>query len=145
MKENYIKIIEFILQHEGYKSNDPDDSGGLTIWGISAKSHPIEVKEMALISKEEAKKIAINIYKKEYWDEIEGDNIPDKLDWVIMDTAVVQGTYRANVMFNLYLDNWRDALFHRIAEFILVSKKGNNIKYLRGWINRCLELWEILR
>ena len=37
---SFERTVEFVLSHEGLYSNDPDDLGGETVYGISRKYHP---------------------------------------------------------------------------------------------------------
>lgn len=54
--------INYVLQWEGEFSDDKDDRGGATKWGISSKSHPnVDIKNLT-------KEQAIEIYRKEYWE-----------------------------------------------------------------------------
>jgi len=70
-RNNFDKAIKFTLLREGFISNDPNDMGGFTIFGISSRWYPKEVKELKrLIDEgkvEEAKKYAIEFYYKNYW------------------------------------------------------------------------------
>jgi lysozyme family protein len=47
MKDNFDKALSFVLSWEGGYSNDPDDPGGETNFGISKRSYPNEnIKDM---------------------------------------------------------------------------------------------------
>lgn len=71
---SFEKIIEFTLKWEGFLSDDKDDPGGLTKYGISQKHHPaLNIPELTL---DEAKEL----YRKEYWEPIESGY--DDLDMV---------------------------------------------------------------
>jgi lysozyme family protein len=60
--ERFDHIINVILSNEGGYSNNPDDKGGITKFGISSRSYP-DI-DIANLTKEEAK----NIYKRDFWD-----------------------------------------------------------------------------
>ncbi len=64
------KLIDRVLSHEGGYSNDPQDPGGETQWGISKRAHP-DVNIKALTRAQ-----AIDIYRADYWDKIKGDQLP---------------------------------------------------------------------
>lgn len=75
----------WILEAEGGLSNDPDDKGGLTKFGISRRSHPdVDIANLT----EDG---AAAIYRAEYWDAIRGDELPPPLALVVFDAAVLQG------------------------------------------------------
>lgn len=64
MRENelFSHVINVILSNEGGYSNNSNDKGGLTKFGISSRSYP-DV-DIANLTKEEAK----NIYRRDFWD-----------------------------------------------------------------------------
>lgn len=83
------ECVEVILAYEGnyiYNLNDP---GGETKFGISKRAYPdLDIRS---ITKEEA----IEIYRRDYWDQIEGDSLPDYIRLMAFDCAVNQGVARA--------------------------------------------------
>jgi len=95
MKENFEEIVGFVLKHEGYKSNHPDDPGGLTIWGFSQKYYPEIVKELSSLNERTSYHVAGDFYHRLFWDKLHCDDIPAPLDCVLFDTAVNVGISRA--------------------------------------------------
>lgn len=86
---NFDRIMDHIFKWEGGYVNHEHDPGGETNFGISKKAHPEEdIKNM---TKERAREI----YKKDYWDEFQGDKLPSGIAAVLMDYAVNAGVYRA--------------------------------------------------
>ncbi len=75
-----------VLKEEGVYSNNPSDPGGETKWGISKTSYPhLNIKEL---TKEQAEAI----YKKDFWETIQGDHLhDDKLAIEVMEEAVNMG------------------------------------------------------
>lgn len=82
-KGDFSNTAEFIFKHEGgYSSND---GNGPVNFGINEHANPdIDVKKL---TKEGAKAI----YKQRYWDAINGDQLPDGVALMTMDTAVNMG------------------------------------------------------
>jgi len=76
-----------LIKEEGEYSNDLSDPGGETKFGISKQSYPeLSIKSLTL---EDAK----NIYRRDYWEKIRGDELPsDKLAIEVMEEAVNMGT-----------------------------------------------------
>lgn len=135
MIETWDKAIQFILSWEGGYVNDPDDAGGETNFGICKRSFPNEdIKNMT-------RERAMEIYKANYWTPCKCDSLSSPLDIVVFDTAVNMGVGRAQA-FLYQTDNWRDYIILRMARYADISSKGNNIKFLRGWINRAVALWK---
>lgn len=67
------EIISEVIGIEGGYVNDKADSGGKTHWGITKKT----ARKMGYKGKMKdlPKDIAIDIYKRKYWDEIKGDTL----------------------------------------------------------------------
>jgi lysozyme family protein len=81
--------LTFVLSREGIVSNNPDDAGGLTKFGISSRQYP-EVGQSTF-----TKDNAIAIYKRDYWDRLKCDNLPWNVALVLFDTAVNHGQAQA--------------------------------------------------
>lgn len=91
---NYVDAINKVLEHEGGFVNDPSDSGGATNFGITQKVYEafkgrtVSVLEIQKMPKSDA----ILIYKREYWDKVQGDNLKSyKVAFALFDQAVNRG------------------------------------------------------
>lgn len=86
---------EKILALEGGLVDNPKDPGGLTKYGISIRSYPqLGVAGIKSLTKEEA----VEIYRRDYWDAIRGDDIQElssRLALIVFDTAVHSGPVQA--------------------------------------------------
>ena len=93
MKHNWEKSLEVILHHEGGYVNHPKDPGGETNMGVTKRVYEDfgGSKDMKELTKEDVEPI----YKKNYWDRVKGDDLPEGLDLMIFDFAVNAGTGRA--------------------------------------------------
>ena len=81
--------VELVIGFEGSYVNDPRDPGGETKWGISKRSYPdLDIRNL---STDDAKAI----YKRDYWDKVRCDELPEGLRLVVFDCAVNQGIARA--------------------------------------------------
>lgn len=132
MNENFKKALEFVLKWEGGYSNDPNDPGGETNFGISKRSHPdLDIKALT-------KEQASMIYFQKYWLPISVD-LPYPLDMVAFDTAVNCGMVRAkNWIQN---NDYKEVLLLRIWHYVQLAQKDQFKGYLRGWMNRVMDLW----
>lgn len=133
MRSNFEKALAFCLKWEGGYTNDPDDPGGETNFGINKRDHPKEdIKNMTC-------QRAAEIYLREYWIPVGGDTMLSPKDIVAFDSAVNCGVTRAKGWakagtWQAMIDE-RDAYYRRLAE-----KKPVMKKFLRGWLNRTRDL-----
>lgn len=123
--------MEFVLKWEGGYSNDPDDPGGETRWGISKRAYPS--LDIASLTKEEA----IAIYERDYWQKIGGDLLPPAMGLVAMNAAVNCGVSRARKWLDASGGNWREFLHLQLTHYALLR----NRLFLQGWLNRTLDCW----
>lgn len=77
--------LDWILEAEGGFSDDPDDSGGMTKFGISHKAYP--ALDIANLTKEEAGRI----YQRDYWDAVKAGEMPESIALAVFDGAVISG------------------------------------------------------
>lgn len=148
----------------GY-TNDPNDSGGETKWGISKRAHP-ELNIKALTFNE-----ALRIYQTNYWNKAYDEILSDKIAFKLYDMGVLIGIRKAgmylqkaikdlglhirvdgnigpitiaainildeDLLYNKFIIIL-EAYFKRIALF-----RPKNRKYLRGWLNRLSYVWKV--
>lgn len=140
------RALKFVLRWEGFISDDPNDPGGLTIWGISYKSYPKQVMEMKVLigrkKKKEAFKIAERIYYENYWLKAGCQHMDFPMNIVNFDTAVNMGRSRAKKFWVLSEGSWREYLLKRLYTY---SKFKLAKLYFRGWSNRVLDLYDQIR
>lgn len=131
MKENFDLAFKTTVGLEGGYTNDPDDPGGETKFGIAKKYHPnVDIKNLTL---EQAKEI----YRKEYWNKINGDTLPAPMDIIGFDRSVLFGTPDVRQWLK-EADEAEDLLFFSIQHIV----DHWNPKYAKGWLNRILYLWK---
>lgn len=87
---NFDKAFELVIGHEGGYVNNPKDPGGETKYGISKRAYPEEnIKNLTL---DRAK----FLYKRDYWDKVSADSLPEEIRFHIFDAAVNSGVSRAS-------------------------------------------------
>ena len=93
MSNKFSEALEVILHHEGVYVNHPKDPGGETNLGVTKRVYEDfgGTKDMKELTKEDVEPI----YKKNYWDRVKGDDLPEGLDLCIFDFAVNAGPGRA--------------------------------------------------
>ena len=78
-----------LLGHEGGYSNLVADKGGETNWGISKRSYPnVDIQNLTMNQ-------AGEIYKRDFWDRMRCDELPEKLAFQLFDAGVNSGIRQA--------------------------------------------------
>lgn len=93
--ERFARCDALEVTYEGGSAytNRPDDKGGPTRWGITLatlsawRGHVCTPDDVANLTGEEAGQIR----RKNYWDVVSGDDLPDGVDLIIYDCAINQG------------------------------------------------------
>ena len=140
MRTSFDDAFRIVIGLEGAPTNDPDDPGGFTIWGLASNYNPGVSASTTL---EEAKQI----YKEKYWEPAGCETAPFPLDICIFDAKVNpqdDPSLAGNSMqelINLHPENWQDYLFFRMQRYKRCSKP----KYVDGHINRILNLHQQIK
>jgi hypothetical protein len=140
MKENFDSAFKIVIGLEGKMSNDPNDPGGFTIWGLSSKYNP-EVTIGTTLN--EAKKI----YYEKYWLPAGCEIAPFPMDICLFDAKVNPQNnplWPGNSMdelTNMHPDNWQEYLILRMVRYVRCSKEI----YVRGHLNRILKLYTAIK
>src|ERR1035437_1405926 len=104
------KYFDRLMGYEGGYINDHNDPGGETKWGISKRSYP------NLIIKALTREDAFNIYKRDFWDNIKADNLPDNVSFQLFDFAVNSGIDTAIRCFQRALGVANDGHFGPVSQ-----------------------------
>lgn len=141
--------VNRVLENEGGYVWNISDPGGETKWGISKRQYPnLNIKEL---TKEDAKKI----YKQDFWDRIDGDELPEDVAFQVFDAAVNHGIGNAIRMLQRAIGVVDDGHFgplshagvRRLAHVDLVlrfnaerlnfyTKLSTWPSFGKGWVNR---------
>lgn len=153
-RKHFEVALKHVLKWEGFISDDPQDAGKLTIWGISYRSHKDAVSEMKRLieagDKDKAFKIAEDIYWNVYWLKAKCDNMHYPLNICVFDTAVNMGRSMAMKILEHcrrkdftppHIICWKDYLLSRLYTY---SKFKQAKLYFRGWSNRVLDLYKMI-
>lgn len=145
------KAMITVFRTEGECSNDPDDAGGYTCYGISQNANPeINVRN---ITRADAERIAHN----KYYTQFNINQLPDNsrgnvfmMGWGAGQTTAIRHFCKflkiperdkidssvVNAATNYQGDIHNDFLDQQQQFYIDISKRGNNKKFLKGWMNR---------
>jgi hypothetical protein len=147
MNDNFNKCCDFVVKSlEGPPTNDPQDLGGFTIWGLASKYNPEVTKDMTY---EQAKQI----YRAKYW-----RSDCSRADWPLdlcffdghvnpQDDPKLDGS--GNVELVKLLGPWESAEPYRYAYAFLLCRAGryarrSQDKYVRGHIQRMERLLKFI-
>ena len=99
MVDRFPHWLSLVLVHEGGYVNHPKDPGGATNKGVTQavydawrRKHGKPARSVRFIETTELE----GIYRKDYWDAISGDELPDGVDYAVFDFAVNSGINRAS-------------------------------------------------
>lgn len=139
MSEHFERAVAFVLRHEGGYTNDNRDPGGETKFGISKRAYPhLDIKGLT-----EAEARAI--YRRDYWEKAGCGLLEWPMSLVVFDTAVNCGVKKAVELWDRTF-NWTDYLFLRLELYsVLAGGSIQRAAFLRGWINRCIDLWRTVK
>jgi lysozyme family protein len=97
--ERFEAGLAFVLRSEGSAfTNDPVDHGGATRFGVIQREYDafrgsagLPPQSVAEITMDEVR----TIYRHEYWEAVDGDELPASVDVVAFDTGVLMGVRRS--------------------------------------------------
>jgi lysozyme family protein len=103
------EFIERLLGHEGGYVNDPRDPGGETQWGIAKRSYPhVNIRTLSRDG-------AIAIYRRDFWQRIDGDSLPPAVAFQVLDAAVNHGITPAIRWLQLAVGVADDGIFGPVS------------------------------
>lgn len=118
MKDSFENAFAKTVSIEGGYVNDPKDPGGATKYGISQRAYPgLNIAALTLND-------AFAIYRRDYWDKICGDDLPDPLSHLVFDAAVNHGIEPAAKMLQAALKINVDGVIGQ--ETIKAAKSAGN-------------------
>jgi len=129
MRTNFATVMPYIFQEEGGYVDNPADPGGATNMGITLRTlaswtghseSPQDVKNLT-------KDTATEIYKKQYWDKIDGDSLPSGVDYAMMDFAVNSGPTRPIKMLQQILGVRQDGIIGPTTFDVLTTRSAQDI------------------
>lgn len=147
----YKTAIEFVLKWEvgnkpnGGYTNDPNDPGGETKWGVAKRYHPKEdIKNLTL-------ERAMQIYREEYWDVYKKNNLDldtslPELAVAVFDSGVNCGVGRSFTWYNQSLKA-KEPVIEMLAlrtNFYYTRPADWQARYLKGVINRMNDLKKLV-
>lgn len=131
--------LVFTLKWEGGYTDDPDDPGGRTKYGITESTFEY-AKRRGIVFKDSVREIdredAEVIYRRLFWEPLRCDDMPLWVATLVFDTGVNQGLYWAGVhlqgaLNDLYLHDRRAPYFKLKEDGIIGEKTLSAVRDLR--------------
>jgi lysozyme family protein len=115
-------IIDFILRHEGGYVNDRDDPGGETNFGISKRSYPhLDIKNLT-------RKQAAEIYERDFYNKVRGDDLPVWLALMVTDFSVNAGIKPAVAILQRLVNETDDGIIGKKTIAACKSKPSRTLR-----------------
>ncbi len=151
---NFDKAFELVIVAEGGYVNDPKDSGGETILGISRKAHPTwsgwkyidkykerghDSKSITQLAKEpngEVWPLVKALYRGAYWDACRCDELPDLHRYPLFSCAVNCGAWRAAIFYQRALGMPDDGVIG-----VNTTKAARRYRDQDGVLREFLDTW----
>lgn len=134
---NFEQAVAIILEHEGGYVNDPKDPGGETRYGISKRAYPtINIRDLT-------KAEAMAIYRRDYWDKIKADTLPDYVRLMAFDCAVNQGVGACQaILKSLAKEEGQRSVVRAFADSRLVryARQPAFSHFGLGWTRRLIDI-----
>lgn len=158
---NFDNAFDLVIGHEGgftlLRSDTGNWTGGKvgvgqlkgTKYGIASNSYPsLDIKNLTLAQ-------AKQIYKRDYWDKVKGDQLPPELSFHVFDMAVNGGISRGIKLLQKTVGTTEDGLIGpatlaavnrmNVADAVLIynanrlqfyTSLGTFVTFGKGWTNR---------
>lgn len=129
------RAIDFVLKWEGGYSDNPNDPGGETNYGISKRSYPqLDIKNLT-------RDQAVTIYQRDYWQRSGAANLPWPLNIVHFDSAVNCGVTQANAWLGQANGSAADYLGLRLNFY---TQLGTWPTFGLAWARRVSDLLSVI-
>ncbi|OOH92187.1 hypothetical protein BMT54_01285 [Pasteurellaceae bacterium 15-036681] len=153
VKLTFLQIFDRVIGHEGGYVNDPRDTGGETIWGITKRT-AIENGYTGAM-KTMSRDTAFNIYHKAFWKRYNCDQLPSAIAYQFFDACVNHGFGNAARMLQRSVGALDDGIIGKLTlealnkqdlNDTLLRFVGERLKFYtrlknfdafgKGWVNR---------
>ncbi|AWB20557.1 hypothetical protein DA075_06115 [Methylobacterium currus] len=120
------RALSLVLIHEGGWSDDPADPGGATNLGVTISTLSLWLGRPATRAEVRALTPAsvAPLYRRRFWDAIQGDALPAGLDYALFDFAVNSGPKRAVIGLQRVLGLADDGRLGPVTLAVLQGRDG---------------------
>ncbi len=133
---NFDIAFDRVIGHEGGYVNHPNDPGGETNWGISKRSYPhLDIRNLTKLD-------AKAVYKRDFWDRIHGDKMPDGVAFQVFDFAVNSGIETAVRKLQKAIGVADDGIWGDVSQTVLNEMTESDI--IMRFVAERLDFWRRL-
>jgi lysozyme family protein len=97
MNRNLERVMPHVFRHEGGYVDHPADPGGATNLGVTLRT--LSAWRGRAVTKAQVRALgpaeATQIYRRQYWAPVQGDELPGGVDYAVFDFAIHSGPKRA--------------------------------------------------
>ena len=131
---NFDRAFDIIIGHEGGYVNDPRDPGGETKYGISKRAYPNEdIKNLTLDRAKE-------LYKRDYWNALEAETLPDAARLMVFDCAVNCGVTAAKKLLQRSIGVKDDGIIGPATRRAISTAVNLPMKFAGFWLQYYTDL-----
>lgn len=160
--DRFATCLPRVLKHEGGYSNHPNDPGGPTNRGVTQKVYDAyrAKRGLAIRSVKDITDHEIaDIYRRQYWDAVRGDDLPIGVDYAAFDYAVNSGPGRAAKALQVVVGVTPDGAIGEVTLAALGKRQASDVAgalcdrrlaflrslrtwktFQRGWGNRVADV-----
>jgi lysozyme family protein len=126
MQQNYNYALKQVLLSEGGYTNDPQDKGGPTNFGITLADYCAYINHSGTATDvmNMTQSQAAAIYRSKYWNAVSGDSLPSGVDYCVFDYGVNSGNSRALKVYNEFKSKSPADCINSICDERLAFLKG---------------------
>lgn len=118
------QAFAILIGNEGGYVNNPDDPGGETKFGLSKRSYPqIDIAKVTLDD-------ARAIYRRDFWNQVRGDELPPPLALLVFDAAVNSGPAQSVRWLQAALGTRTDGIIGPVTLGIVAQRQGQGADLL---------------
>lgn len=164
MQATYAEALDKVFEDEGGYTNDAQDKGGPTNWGITIHDARMYWKADATAGdvRRMPKAVAVDIYLKRYANPLKYDQLPAGVDYAVLDYGINSGIARSAMVLQRLVGATDDGkigplTLAAVAKWIDAHSRGELVNAIynerlaflqrlsiwptfgRGWTRRCRE------
>jgi lysozyme family protein len=147
MQGNFDHCLALLLKHEGNFVNHPQDPGGMTNLGVTARvweewvGHDVNEKQMRALTPQDV----APLYKRKYWDACHANDLVSGVDYCVFDVAVNSGVGRAIKFLQSVVGATPDGGYGSITSALVKKAEEDPARLIELYCAKRLEFLQSLK